>query len=181
MTASGNPAWERNAGITDYGGHLSKANYLAQGVVNPKTDVGAPAIMRMADHLKALANVSPFAVINYTQDDTGTNDPVVNSCYLMPDADSDGYPDGGTPPTGFPTLSRNGDGDVTVTFDSSYNDSYGTAGTFNVKAAQGFCNDSSSSIVVDADLISTVAVRVRCYVSNTGVASQDSQVTLVVW
>ena len=181
MTASGNPAWERVAGITDYGGHTSKTNYMAQGVVNPRTDVGAEAIMRMADHLAAVANVSPFAVINYTQDDTGTNDPVVNSAYLMTGADSDGYPDGGTPPTGYPTLSRNGNGDVTVTFASSYNDSYGTAGTFSVSAAQAFCNDSSSSIVCDADIISTVAVRVRSYVSNTGVASTDSQVTLLVW
>lgn len=181
MTASGNPAWERVAGITDYGGHTSKTNYMAQGVVNPRTDVGAEAIMRMADHLAAVANVSPFAVINYTQDDTGTNDPVVNSAYLMTGADSDGYPDGGMPPAGYPTLSRNGDGDVSVTFASSYNDSYGTAGTFAAKSAQAFCNDSASSIVCTAELVSATVVRVRCYTSSTGAAVQDAQVTLLVW
>jgi len=178
-TPAGNPPWTRTAGIADYGGATDKENYLAKGVVDPRTDVGAAEIMRLASDLAAMTRVAPFCVINYTADDTGTADPDVNWCVMQTQIDTDGWAAGATP-TGFPVLARTGDGVVTITFASSYSDDYSVSGSFTVHAAEG-CSNANASLAVDCELTSATVVTASVYNSAAGTAATDKTVTVSVW
>jgi hypothetical protein len=81
-TPNGTPAWTRSADHTFYGGHVDKANYQDEPIVNPKTDVGANAIQRMAADLAAVARMANFATVTFTANESGSSISVT-ACRLM--------------------------------------------------------------------------------------------------
>jgi hypothetical protein len=177
ITPAGLPAWSRTADHTYYGGHTNKTNYQSQGVVNPRTDFGAEALCRMAADLAAVVNATPFAVITYLNNDGSPAAPTVESAYLMTGVRLSSYA-GGAAPTGFPSAARNGTGDVTFTFSSSYDDPYGVSQAFTpTHCALGM----HGTTFLDATwVISGSTVQVRCF-NDAGTATGDRRITLVVY
>lgn len=129
ITPSGTPAWTRQASHTQYGGSVNKRNYMSLGVVNALTDVGAEDFVRICSDLAALTRVAPMWVITYLCNDSSPAAPTIEVALGMTGVRVVSYA-GGSPPTGFPSAARNGNGDVTFTFAASYNDDYGVAGAW---------------------------------------------------
>ena len=177
MALATSPPWAgRASGHTFYGGHVNKRNYGGQGVVNPETDTDADHLKRMATDLAAVARTAPFAVITLTMNDTATAAPTINACSLMTGITAS-Y-EGDAAPTGFPSGARNGDGHITLTFASSYNDDYGTAGAFEIRHAKGRPHGTTFANVVCDETTTTVVVRVF---DAAGAAETDRKITVEVW
>lgn len=126
ITPTGAPVWQRTTDHTDYGGNVNKKNYMGQGVVNALTDVGAEDFVRICADLSALARTSPMWVITYLCNDTSPAAPTIEVVLGMTGVRVVSYA-GNAAPTGFPSAARNGNGDVTFTFDSNYSDDYGVS------------------------------------------------------
>lgn len=174
-TPTGNPAWTRSADYTTYGGHPDKANYQSQGVVNPRCDVGAEGFSRLASDTAAIVRTAEFCAMQVLCDVGGTLT-TVEHCRLMTGVS--GSYTGTAPPAGFPTVTRNGSGDVSVTFDSSYTDEYGVTGTFAAKEPiPSLVSDTGG--VANAELVSDTVVRVRCF-SLAGAAISGARFTLTL-
>lgn len=135
VTPTGSPVWVRNADLTTYGGSPDKHNYQSQGVVNALTDVGAEEFSRMTADAVACGRTAPFATFVIQTRDMSAVDPLVE-CTLMTGAPSVQY-DGGSPPTGFPEVTRIADGRANIEFDATYTDEYGVSATFSPKMATG--------------------------------------------
>lgn len=176
MTPSGSPAWTRSASFAYYGGDTSKRNFYGQGVVDPQTDVSAEEHARMCADLEAVARTMPFAEITYKNNDTSPAVPTIEIVYMQTGVVLVSYP-GDTPPSGFPSAARNGTGDVTFTFASSYTDPYGVSGAFSVKHV-GADAQSSSAVRAVPEIVTSTTVRVRCFTG--GVAVGEARVTLSV-
>ncbi len=176
ITPTGSPAWTRQADHTNYGGNTLKQNYLGQGVVNALTDVGAEDFCRLCSDMAAVARTASMWVINYTCSDTSPAAPTVSIVHGMTGIRLVSYV-GSSPPTGFPSATRNGNGDVTFTFAATYNDEYGVAGAW----APVTCNTSVSSTAAREAtwVISGSTVRVRVF-DAAGAAVSDPVVTLEV-
>lgn len=176
-TPAGLPAWSRTADHTVYGGHLQKQNYQSQGVVNPRTDVGAEAIARLAADAEATTRTCPFLVATYSNSDTSPAAPTIESIYMMTGVRTSSYL-GSAPPTGFPSAARNSTGNVTFTFAASYADPYGIFYPFTpLHVTLGMHGTS----FMDATwVISGSTVTVACF-DAAGAALGDRRVTLVVW
>lgn len=176
ITPAGRPAWSRAADHTDYGGALNKANYQSQGVVNPRTDVGAEAITRMAADLSAIVRTADFFEADITCHDGSPDDPTINSVLMMTGVRASSY-EGDAPPTGFPGVVRNGTGDVTITFASTYTDPYGVSEAF----APAFVHVSmQGTAFADATyVISGQTVRIRVF-DAAGSALGDRRFTVTV-
>jgi hypothetical protein len=179
-TPLGNPAWLRSAGITDYGGSTTKADYLGIGVTNPDTDLEAAALMRLADHVAALTRTAPFAVLNITCNDSVPAAPTVNYVWMQSGICLVSYA-GDSAPTGFPSASRNGDGDFDVDFDASYDDAYGIAGAFEIRMLDVGANAATNINAVATSTAGSQTATVHVFTANTGAAVQDETVTLTVW
>jgi hypothetical protein len=140
---AGNPAWTRSASIESYGGHEFKENFMSQGVVDARTDVGADQINRLAADLSALTRVAPLAVIIIQNDDTGTNNPTVLGAWLQSGVSSDGYA-GASPPAGFPTVTRVSDGSFYVTFPAQLADDFGVQWYVHARGGIGSASGGSA-------------------------------------
>src|SRR5574342_207944 len=127
IVPTGAPLWTRQTDHTQYGGHLQKQNYLSQGVVNSITDVGAEDFCRMCSDLAAVARTSPMWIITYLCNDGSPAAPTIEIVRGATGVRLVSYA-GGSPPTGFPSAARNGNGDVTFTFSATYADEYGVSG-----------------------------------------------------
>ena len=176
---TGLPAWERTAGIADYGGSTSKADWLGIGVTNPDTDVAAAHLMRLADHLASVVRVAPFANLTITCNDAAPAAPTISLCDMMTGVCLVSY-EGNAAPAGFPSAARVGDGNFTVTFASSYTDSYSVAGDFeirNLKVDANSANNINATATGAGGQVATVYV----FTADTGVAVQDETVSLSVW
>ncbi len=178
MALPTNPAWVRSSDFTSYGGDVNKKNYQSVGAIDPLTDVTANDLNRLAEDLSASVNTAPFCVITFTQDDTGTNDPTVNFCYLMTGLSTSNY-DGGSPPTGFPSVVRSADADVLVTFLSSYNDAFGTSGDFIATGAVTTPHGTTEAFATP-DIASATTVRVQTF-NGAGGSELDRKITLEVY
>ena len=179
IVPTGLPAWTRTAGIEVYGGYPTKTNYQSQGVVNPRTDVGAEGFSRMTGDMAAVARTAAFLVLTYLNDDTTPAAPTIESVLMMTGVRlSSSYP-GNVAPTGFPSAVRNGAGDVTFTLDSSYDDEYGVAAPFTVTRARTSAH-GSVYFSPQWEIVSATQVRVRC-LTSAGSASSDKRVTLTLW
>lgn len=178
VVPSGLPAWTRTASHEQYGGDINKRNFLSQGVIDAQTDVGAQELARIAADMEALVRTMPFAVITYLNRDASPLPPLVEVVYMMTGVVLVAY-SGDAPPSGFPAAARNGTGDVTFSFASSYADPYGTAGQFGAKHAGGMALSASPTIVT-AEIVTATTVRVRC-ATDAGVAVGDRRVTLEVY
>jgi hypothetical protein len=176
ITPAGLPAWSRSADHTYYGGHPNKANYQSQGVVNPRTDVGAEAITRFSADLAATVNTSPFAILTYLNDDAGPSAPTIESAHMMTGVRTTSY-EGDAAPTGFPSAARNGNGDVTFTFAATYMDPYGVEHAFTpTHVTFGF----HGTAFLDATyVISGSTIRIRCWDASAGALS-NRRITIVV-
>ena len=134
-TPTGTPAWERTTSVADYGGDASKTDYLGIGNVNPKTDVSAAQFLRMVSDLSAAVRASPLCTITFTCRDTVPDDPLVTSVTgMIWSYQGSGY-DGGTPPTGYPSVFRIGDGHVRIAFAATYADDFGVSGSLDIRGA----------------------------------------------
>lgn len=175
---NGSPAWTRSADATVYGGHPDKRDYQGQGVVNPQTDISAAEFLRMTADLAAVVRVAPFAVLRIQCDDTTPNDPTVLSVNQQTGIVSTSYA-GMSPPTGFPTAERNGDGDITITWDSDYPDEFGEIAPVALRMGMASVTGSGAGEAV-VEMVSDTAIRVRAF-DDSGVALQDTQITVEVW
>lgn len=186
ITPSGAPAWVRSVGFEDYGGHADKTNFQSLGLINARTDVGAEAFSRMVSHLASVTRTAPLATLYCTADDTGTADPTVNSIQTMTGVRSTSYP-GGSAPSGFPSVTRNGNGDYYVTFPKTLSDEFGVSGTVNIRGATGSVHGERGTVNPDisgteGDPDSDGAVeRVRVYVFQGASALADSTFSLTVY
>lgn len=160
-TPTGLPAWTRSADFVQYGGAVDKQNYQSQGVVNPQTDVGAEGFSRLVADVAAVVRTAEFATMQIICNDAGPGAPTVENCRLMTGASVTSYL-GSAPPVGFPAVSRNGNGDVSVTFASSYSDEYGIAGAFIANEPIATFIGTGGGVAVP-HLDSATVVRVRCF------------------
>ncbi len=176
-TPTGNPAWVRSSDFATYGGATNKANYQSQGVVNPRTDIGAEGFSRLVSDVAAVQRTAEFASLQILCDDTTPAAPTVESCRLMTGATSVSYL-GSAPPVGFPAVARNGNGDVTVTFASSYADEYGVAGAFVVKEPVASYVGTTPGVACPA-IVSATAIRVRVF-NLSAAALSNARFTLTV-
>lgn len=122
VTTKTDPAWVRNPDITFYGGNVNKKNYLDQGSIDPETDIDASEYSGLVDHMAAAVRTSPFAIM--TIDVSTPTSPTFDFYNGQP----------GSGDSVKPTLSGSA-GSLTITYATSYNDSYGQAGTTNIQAA----------------------------------------------
>jgi hypothetical protein len=109
---------------------------MAQGAIDPRTDVDAAQLNRLTNDLAALVRVAPFAKLLVQCHDTSPDDPVVLWCYLQNGVQTGSY-NGDAPPTGFPTVTRVSNGSFRVTFAANPIDDFGVAATLDIKAAKG--------------------------------------------
>jgi hypothetical protein len=176
MTPAGNPAWTRTADHTFYGGDTDKRNFMSQGMIDARTDIGAAEITRLAEDLAACVRTAPFAVITYTCDDSTPGAPTVHAAYMMTGARTTSYV-ASSAPSGFPSAARNGDGDVTFTFGTSYEDAYGVSAELTIRHAEAGGHGTNAYGTVE---ISGATVRVRA-ANDAGAAVANAKVTLVVY
>ncbi len=177
ITPTGAPAWTRVASFSNYGGNTLKQNYLTRGAINALTDVAAEEFSRMVSDVAAAARTAPFAVMRVLCNDGSPAAPTIEFCELMTGVRVTSYA-GNAAPTGFPSGSRNGNGDVTITFASSYLDEYGVSGAFTPATAAASVNSSSGAGA--SAVISGQTVRVACTGASTGAALSDARFTLQV-
>ena len=177
ITPTGAPSWVRNSDHTTYGGHANKINYQGQGKVNARTDVGAEEFTRLAADLAALMRVGEFCNVTFTARDAGVLDPLVTKVTMQPSGVVTVSYAGGSPPTGFPSVTRVADGNYLITFAASYLDAYGVSGAWQPVHAMGGVHGS-----LGRDVGTTVGVSaVQVYVTSGGVAAPDETVSVSIW
>jgi len=170
VVPTGNPAWNRTNDHVDYGGDLNKINYESQGAVNPRTDLTAEQVVRIAADMAAVMRASGFATITLQCNDTVPAAPTI--------LDYDGM---FAPP--IPT--RNGNGDVTLTWLVDYADEYGVIADTDIKhggaQVHGTGNFTAAVELLDPDLnLKNEVVRVRSFAAATGVALIDPKLTVEI-
>lgn len=170
ITPSGRPAWDRTNDHTAYGGHLNKKNFLAQDAVDPRTDVTAQNICRMAEDLACAAKMAPFAKVYVQANDASPADPTVLAYRAMAAAS-------------MPTVARVSDGVFTLTWADSYDDAYGVSADVDFKFVSP--RAAASSIFATAALSDSTGNgknnRVTVYVwDEDGNASLDAIVSVEV-
>lgn len=170
---TGNPAWVRSNAHTAYGGNVNKVNYQSVGTVNPRTDLSAENLCRMAADLAAVARTAPFATMTFQCQDSAPSDPDIEKYYSMAG--------------GQPTGTRNGVGEVLFTWSPSYTDDYGVSGNVNIIGAIATAHATAPGAIfatvqlgdTNADgRNDTVYVYVYDFAANPVV---DARVTLTVW
>ncbi len=180
IVPTGSPPWVRTTSFGDYGGHLSKRDYLSVGSINSETDLSAAEFSRMVSDLACVARTAPFAVITFLCNDTAPAAPTIEAVYMMTGVRTSSYA-GASPPSGFPSAARNGNGDVTFTFASSYNDEYGVAGSFAIRFANGSVHATSGvHRVATTEIATSTTLRVRVF-DDGGSAVSNPRVTVVVY
>lgn len=178
VTPTGNPAWLRSIGFEDYGGSESKVNYQNQGVVNPRTDVGAEGFARACSDQAAVTRTVGFTVLTVTCNDTSPAAPTVHAVNMMTGVSAT-YA-GGSPPAGFPTLARVSAGKFTVTFAATYDDAYGIEGAFGITHALAAGHGASSNTPTVSYTAGGVVLTVSCFAA-AGTALSDAKCTVEVW
>ena len=172
ITPSGLPAWTRTADHTSYGGSTSKANYQGQGAVNPRTDVTAEDLCRLAADLAACVRTSAFCELRIVCQDSGTPaDPEVSYCYGMAGE--------------APTATRLGDGAVRLEWPTAPADEYGVTAAVHVVGALGSVESSTvagavTSVPADGDA-DGYAERLDVYAWDGAAAAADAVIHLLVW
>lgn len=179
VTPKGLPSWTRSVGFADYGGHSNLANYQNQGVVNPRTDVGAEALARLTSDLAAVVRVMPFATLTVQCNDSSPAAPTITATFLQTGVNAISYA-GDAAPTGFPSGARVGNGHVTLTFASSYTDAYGVAASFGIQQAAASLHGTSAGTETVNYTAGGQTLDVYGWVS-AGTAKSDALLTVEVW
>jgi hypothetical protein len=178
IVPTGDPAWIRTADHTTYGGDTEKTNFQSQGVTNARTDVGAEAFTRMAADLAAVQRTAPFCTVTFLCNDGVPAAPTITFVNQMTGIRSVQYA-GDSAPSGFPSGARNGNGDVTFTWSTTYDDPYGIAGAINIVHAE-VSGIGSTAIIATYEITSANVVRVRLF-DAAGVAISDKRASLSIW
>src|SRR3954466_15196429 len=105
IVPSGAPPWARSVVVADYGGNVSKRNYLDRGPIDALTDVGAEQFARMTNDLAAAVRTIPFAVLSLHL--WLTRAPTIDFVHMQTGVRLTSY-EGDDPPTGYPSAVRNG-------------------------------------------------------------------------
>ncbi len=176
ITPTGAPAWTRTVSHVDYGGHPSKRDYMGQGAIDALTDLSAAQLCRLASDVAAVVRTAEFAVMVLLCNDSSPAAPTVEFVSLMTGVRLVEYA-GDAAPSGFPSAARNGNGDVTITFASSYTDDYGVVGDY--APIQAHPTVQSSSAHYATAVVSGQTVRVRA-VDAAGSAVSDARISLTV-
>jgi len=171
VVPTGTPAWVKSNDFQTYGGHVDKANYQSLGAVNPRTDVTAEQLARMAADLAAVMRTASFCTFAYTCNDTSPAVPTIADYSSM----------SGSAPTGV----RNGDGDASFTWDASYDDVYSVSGDIHFIGALVIVISSTSEFasyqVQDPDANSkNERIRIKAF-DDAGAAVQDAQVFVAMF
>ncbi len=173
VVPNGNPAWMRTVDFTDYDGHADKQNHLGQGVIDPLTDVGAEGYSRAMADAAACTRVAPFCELEILCSDSAPAAPTVVRAYMQTGKRDTSYA-GDSAPSGFPSGARNGNGDITLTFASSYTDEYGVAGAFELQCPEAYPVSTGGYCTVDK--LTATTVRVRAF-SSAGSAVSNARFT----
>lgn len=174
-----NPAWTRTAGIDTYGGHAQKRNYANQGKIDALTDIDANDINRIGSDLATTVRMQPFLVARLTLNDTSPAAPTVQWCAFQPAGVSTTNFAGDAPPTGFPTFTRLGNGNIEVTFAASYSDEYGNSAATNLEDADGGGAGATFANVAGEPTSATVAEFTVTDVAGSAV--QDAVIHIEVY
>lgn len=179
IVPAGSPLWLRTIDIAHYGGNVEKSNYLSRGAIDALTDVDAEQFARLTADAAAIARVAPFCTLTLTCADTpSTAAPTITYVHMATGVRLVSYV-GSSAPTGFPSAARNGTGDVTVTFASSYSDAYGVSGAFSVSHAKvGMIHTAVARAV--AQVVTSTTVRLRAF-DAADAALANATMTLSVW
>ena len=173
---TGRPAWERTADHSTYGGNTEKHNHLGQGSIDSLTDISAEEYSRLVADFSAVVRVTPFLTLTFQCNDSSPAAPTILTASGMLGQRTTSYA-GGAAPAGFPSAARNGDGDVTFTFASSYNDDYAVAGSFALAHPRAALVIGGGS--APCEILTATTLRVRAYTTGLS-AFVDAKVTLVV-
>ncbi len=178
ITPTGSPAWSRTASHDIYGGHVDKVNYQSQGVTNAKTDVGAEGICRAFADLASVTRVGAFGRYRITCNDSSPGAPTIACVHQMTGVRLTSYV-GDSAPAGFPSATRNGNGDITITWPASFSDPYGVAEATNIQHVHASPN-GTTAFTATPERLSTISVRVRCKLYPSGVDASDATFELEV-
>jgi hypothetical protein len=178
IVPTGAPLWLRTVSLEHYGGHVNKENYLSRGAINALTDVAAEEFSRMVSDLAALGRTAEFATLTVLCNDSSPAAPTIEFAALMTGVRVVSYP-GDSAPTGFPTAARNGNGDVTITFASSYVDEYGVAGAYVPRNPIASLVSNGSPAGKPVCEVSGQTVRVRVF-DHAGSAISNARFSLSV-
>jgi hypothetical protein len=178
VTPTGAPVWERTTSFEDYGGHSEKRDYMGVGPVNARTDVAAAEFSRMVSDVAAMACTAPMWVMTLLCNDGSSAAPTVEIALGMTGVRLTSYA-GASPPTGFPSVARNNDGDFTITFAATYSDDYGVSGAWVPLNATATVAATTAAHRLATAVISGSTVRVRIF-NDAGAAVADQRVSVVV-
>ncbi len=178
IVPQGSPLWERTVDFAHYGGNVEKSNYLSRGAIDALTDVDAEQFARLTADAAAMARVAPFCVGTVTCRDSGSLAPEFNYVHMATGVRLLTY-SGDAPPTGFPSGSRNGTGDITITFASSYADPYAVSGDFAISHAKvGVVHTAVARAV--AQVVTDTTLRLRAFDASDAALS-NAKFTFSVW
>lgn len=182
IVPTGSPAWSRTTTLSDYGGDSTKTDYLGVGSLNSKTDVSTANFLRMCADLLAVVRTAPLCEITYTSRDSTSQDPLVTMVSGMWGTYVGAGYNGGTPPTGFPTVTLSTTGLHLINLASSYTDDYGVAQAVSINAATASVAGTLTGVVA-VPLVSTATFEVDVYVytASTGAAVADKTITVAIY
>lgn len=178
ITPSGSPPWLRTNNLTHYGGDVNKANYLSRGAIDALTDVDASQFSRLSADVAALQRVMPFCTMTLLCDDSTPGPPTIEYINMQTGIASVSYV-GNSPPSGFPSAARNSNGNVLITFASSYSDPYSVNGAFSISSLMpGLI--SATAGTATAERASATTVNLRAF-NSAGTAISNARMSLSVW
>lgn len=178
IVPEGSPLWVRTVDFSHYGGNTEKSNYLSRGAVDALTDVDAAQFARFTADQAAVTRTAPFAVITLLCKDTVPAAPTFEYVHMATGVRLTSYA-GDAAPTGFPSGARNGTGDVTVTFASSYNDPYSVAGAFSIAHVKAGMIHTAVARAV-AQVATSTTIRLRAF-DAADAALTDARICFMVW
>lgn len=178
IVPDGVPLWVRTVDFSHYGGNVEKSNYLSRGAIDALTDVDASQFARLTADQAAITRTTPFGIITLLCNDTSPAAPTFEYVHLATGVRLTSYA-GDAAPTGFPSGARNGTGDVTVTFASSYSDPYGVAGAFSITHAQAGVISTAVARAI-AQVATSTTLRLRAF-NAADAALTDARISFMVW
>lgn len=151
--------------LATYGGAM--ADY--ESVQDPTTDLAAAYWNKLAASVAAMTHTAPRAVRRFVGHATTPADPSSGLVHDSQWGSSSGVK---------PTVTRNGTGDITITWTSSQTDELGVSHTLNLRYAKGYAEGATAyHVQCSCPTANTVSVRIF---DMAGAASDAVGATIVV-